>query len=290
MTKKEDEIMKKILVCILCLMLLAGCTGKTSYERLPVIDTQIMDYAPEQINEFFGQLIDDSLQARYVAYKIWLTLGLSGNLTGGFSGIENAPMDKLIDQAIFLAPAIDYFYYTDVHGEEDRYDYDKNNIVSIVVKKAVKDGKTPGAIFYADDIEQTLVFLYGEYPITGESYQDHFTNGDRIEYNQKEGLFLQLFEYSGERKYPLVLDLSSIDDKLFCDFITVDCERQGDYSRYSVNSGVELNHENFLEQAGQLDVLRYYFRFAADDDRLLLHQVENLGKLSELAHQYDLSR
>ncbi|MCL2495797.1 MAG: hypothetical protein FWF04_00080 [Clostridiales bacterium] len=283
--------MKKILACVLCLMLLAGCSGKIDYERLPVIDSQIIDFAPEQINEYFGQMIDDSLQARYVAYKIWLTLNISGDHTGDFSSIENAPMDKLIDQAVSLAPAIDHFYYTDVHGEGDRYDYDKNNIVSVTAKKAAKDGKAPSGFFYADDIEQTLIFLYGEYPIAGESYQDHFTSGERIEYYPKEGLFLQLFEYGGERKHPMILSRSTGDDgTLVCDFITVNYERRDDQDHYTINPAVELNHKNLMEEAGQLDVLRYHFIFALDDDRLILRQVETVGKFAELAHLYDINK
>ena len=272
--------MRKLCLSLFLLLLLSACSPAIDHSRLPLQDYDYLRYSQEQIDEYFWQMINDTPQARNMAYKIWLTLGYSGNLTGDFTGIENAPMDKLIDQAIFSTPAIAYAFYHE--GDE----YQKNNIVSRVYVEASQDGQALGDIFYAEDIEQTLILLYGDYPIEGESYRDHFTNADLIEYYPEEGLFLQRFDWGGARKKPLILDLYEIEGTIVCDFISVDPWYFEDHFGYIATYEVELTPENFFAETADLDVLRFTFRYATDDNRPLLHQVESLGKLGDLADMY----
>jgi hypothetical protein len=299
--------MNKILVALCLLCLLSGCAAKDSqplsdsteqatpesqplsedlnqvnYERLPLHDywVEIMDYSQEQIDQSFWQMLIDTPKTRYMAYRIWLTLGLNGNLTGDFNGIENAPIDKLIDQAIFSTNSIAYMYY---NGEQG---YQKNHIVALTYKKASEDGRALGDIFYADDIEQTLIQLYGEYPIAGESYKDHFTDGDYIEYYREEGLFLQRFDWGGARKKPLILNITETDDTIVCEFIEVDPWYFDGNLGYMVTYEEELTPENFITETAYLDVLRFTFRYAADDGRPVLHQVESLGKLKDYPYDF----
>ncbi|MCL1975897.1 MAG: hypothetical protein FWG61_07045 [Firmicutes bacterium] len=215
-----------------------------------------------------------------MAYNIWLALGLNGNQTGDFIGIVNAPIDKLIDQAIFSTNSIEYMYYTGEQG------YQKNHIVALTYKKVIEDGMALGDIFYADDIEQTLIALYGEYPIAGESYKDHFTDGDGIEYYREEGLFLQRFDWGGARKKPLILNLTETDESIVCEFIVVDPWYFGDHFGYMVTYEEELTPENFIAETAYLDVLCFTFRYAADYGRPVLHQVKSLGKLKDYPYTF----
>lgn len=216
-------------------------------------------------------------QACFLAYRIWLTFGYLGNATGDFEGIENAPIDKIIDQAVFSTAAIAHEYYTG---------YLNDNIVSQTYQKAIGDGLALGDIFYAEDIEQTLTVLYGEYPIAGKSYRDYFRDGEHIEYYREEGLFLQRFDWGGARKKPLILSITETDDTVICEFISVDPWFFEDHYGYMVSYEEELNPENFITETANLDVLRFIFHYAADDGRPLLHQAENLGKLKDYPYIY----
>jgi len=280
--------MKKLTcICLLLVILLTACSSKKAenidYSRLPLTDYAPFAYSQEQINDSFWQILNDTEQARYMAYKIWLTLGLNGNLTGDFEAIENAPMDKLIDQAIFCTAAIDRTYYSDVQEN-----YVKDNIVSRVFAEASKDGMELGEIFYASDIEQTLISLYGDYPLEGESYTDHFRDGDLLEYRADVGLFLQHFDWGGSRMQPQILDVNESANTIICDFVLVYHGYRDGHDYYEVQYEVELDPVNFIEETADSDVLRFTFLKAPDDGRPLLHRVETLGKFAELLHNYDL--
>jgi hypothetical protein len=264
--------------------LVVDFTGEiASCERLPLQEYRnCLNYSQEQIDEFFWQMFFDTQQARYMAYKIWLALGYSGNLTGDFIAIENAPMDKLIEQAIFSTMPIDPYYY------REGLEVNQNNIVSRTFIEASKDGMALGDIFYADDIEQTLILLYGDYPVAREGYKDHFTDTDHIEYYPDESLFLQRFDWGGARKKPLILNLQESTETIVCDFITVDFGYNNGRYYYEVNYEVELTPENFKEETADLGVLRFTFHYAEDDGRPLLYSVESLGKLGSLLQKYDL--
>ena len=287
------KIVKKsmlFLFCLSALLTLCACGSQkqdqdqVSYEKLPLQDNNPLEWTNQQIDDYFGQMLIDTPLARQIAYRIWLTFGLNGNLTGNFEGIENAPLDKLIDQAIFCTPAIDHSYY-----EEWQDNYQEHNIVSRTYKRAIQDGMVLGDIFYADDIETTLIALYGEYPIAGENYKDHFKDGDHLEYYPAEGLFLQRTERDSARKRPLILDVYNIGLSTVCDFIIVNYGSREDRVYHEVQYEVELNSENFAQETAWLDVMRFTFQQAPNDKRPLLQQVENLGKMQDYNYQFPLA-
>lgn len=277
--------MNRIIVCLFLLiaLLFGGCSEQqkatVDYSRLPVGEYSITFYNPEA----HWQLIYDTPQSRYIAHIIELSLVPNGigNITGDFTGIENATMYKLVKQAIFHTPAIDLTYYSDVQEN-----YVQNNIVSIVFSEAIKDGRALGEVYYADDIEQTLIYLYGDYPEEGKSYRDYFSSVDNIEFYREEGLFLQRFDWGIVSSAAQVLALQETAAAIVCDFVTVTCSMTGD--GYEVEYEVELTADNFVEQTVGLDVLRFTYHYAEDDGRPILYSVETLGKLGSLLHLYGL--
>jgi hypothetical protein len=253
--------------------------NEIDYSRLPLVDYDyLFDFTQEQIEQKFRQFLIDTPQTRYIAYRIWLAMGHSEVFpSGDFNGIENAPIEKLIYQAVFRTRAIDHREYPQA----------ENNIVSIVYEEAIKDGYALGDIFYADDIEQTMINLYGVYPIEGESYKNHFKNADLIEYYPEEGLFLQRFDYGGGSDYPLILETKENHGIITCDFIALE-HGYGTDNFVTEWDGDELTPKNFIEATAGQTVYRVAFNFADDDGRPLLHQVETIGKLGMLLGKYNL--
>lgn len=276
---------KKLLCLLLPLMILAACDSRTvgsssSPEPSAALPAEEVESAPgetsgsllEQMEAVYAmmdaeplplkgadtyaaldsydggtQLAKEDETAKKLAGAVANLLDAYGNGLGAYSGGDELSMAKTTTAIWHTAP-IDFSW--EISREGDFACAKPDHVLAVLVKRELDSGRTPVALYYADEVHKTAARLFGSAArITDMDTPPYY-------YYEKEGVYILMEEpAAGGKPIPQILSYEKTDTGYRAEAVIVE-EKDG---KLELN-GQPLTKENFAEQAAGTQHLRYTFR------------------------------
>jgi hypothetical protein len=190
-----------------------------------------------------------------------------------FNSISKANYDDLMLGALYHTPSI----RAPMHFSKDVWsckEYPDHPFVALFNHES-EEGRFIEELFYAEDVERTFRYLYGNSLIESDTDFPH-RDVQPYYYYKKEGVYGLTVAFGGPMwPYPQVTDYKKTADGYSVDIISP-------WALDKVNpleeNGVPLTKENFMELTQKRDWIRYTF-IIAEDGRFLLNGVKYLRRV-----------
>lgn len=247
---------------------------KLDSSRLPVDRTWIRLLDETEQEDLPPQLFFDEAEAYRLSQAI-------RNLMSGphqlglrdFESIDEAYKPSLLEAALFHTQPIIFGIET---SSEDIFKFTpKNHVLGMLVKREIESGRWPSELFYEDDVQSVMDYLYGE----GVDFFGNNVNKPYY-YYEREHVFSRVGDYGGPYwGYPQITNYTKTDEGYECETVIVSALDKNE-PMYGDDHEVALTKENFEENTALSAKYRFAFR-EAPDGHLQLSSFKTLRKAAE---------
>lgn len=210
-----------------------------------------------------SQFVQEDETAKMLARAIYNLLDAYGNGLGIYEP-DSISMEKTTTALFHTAP-IDFSWEM---GREGEFSCDApNHILAALVKRELESGRTPVAVYYADEVHKTAQRLFGpDARITDGDEQPYY-------YYAKEGVYLLTENLGAATAVPQILSYQKTENGYQAEAVLVYREEGtgGDLGSGLSYNAQGLNKENFAQVTASAPRLQYVFR--QDGENLILESL-----------------
>ena len=215
-------------------------------------------YSDLDSNDGVTQIVQEEETAKMLAKAIYNVLDAYGNGLGTYSSDDDLLMARTTTALFHTAP-VDFSWEM---GREGEFSCNSpNHVLASLVKRELESGRTPIAVYYADEVHKTAQKLFGtEARITDMDEPPYY-------YYEKEKAYLLMEQLGSESMVPQILSYQKTESGYQAEAILV--HREGGNLEYNAQP---LTKENFSQVTARAQHLRYTFR--QDGEQLILTGIE----------------
>lgn len=192
------------------------------------------------------QLVKDDADGKKLAGAVYNLLDAYGNGLGAYDGSGELSMAKTTTALFHTAP-IDFSW--ELSREGDFLCGQSNHVLAALVKRELASGRTPVALYYADEVRKTAQRLFGsDVRVTNLDEPPYY-------YYEKEGVYILMEDLGKVGSLPQVLGYEKTSDGWTAEVLLA--ESDGTSLSYG---GEPLTKENFAAVTAGAQRLRYTFR------------------------------
>lgn len=229
---------------------------------LPLLEDDRYSLDPNHgVDELPPQLVIDTPEAYMLANQVRKFLYFGGNILEDFNNPNDALSPPILKTALYRTAPIDYKVLEDIIGTD--------HILAELVEREAKNGRRPDEIYYTDEVEAVVHYLFGDEVQVGHmDIEPYYFFRQAGVYTLPRNVRAQWWSY------PQITLIEKTAEGYICEAVMVMAlDKQTPME--ARGSNVPLTRENFEQESVNAPKYRYTFREEADG-RLTLQAFKTL--------------